>query len=366
MTGPGDRSAVASGRLQGPVLVVGAGLIGSSVAMALVRAGVDVHVTDADPTVAHVAASRGAGSDAPLSGPPVVVVVATPPDHLGAELAVALEAHPAAVVTDVGSVKAKPLAELVDSGVDLSRYVGGHPIAGSERSGPLAAAADLFDGRAWAVVPREGCAPQAVAAVVALAEACGAVVVHMQTEEHDLAVARISHLPHLIAALTASQLTQVPAAHLALSGQGVRDVTRIAAGDPELWRQIVTANAAALTQLLSKVRDSIDEMVVSLAAGDSARVEQMLAAGVAGTLVIPGKHGGPQLELESVTVAIPDQPGALARLFSDVGDARVNIEDLRIDHDPARAYGLVEIDVAAASAATLMDALHARGWSVHR
>nr|MBA3310075.1 prephenate dehydrogenase/arogenate dehydrogenase family protein [Nocardioidaceae bacterium] len=208
--------------------------------------------------------------------------------------------------------------------------------------------------------------PEAVATVEALAEACGAVVVHMQTDEHDLAVARISHLPHLVAALTAGQLAHAPAEHLALSGQGVRDVTRIAAGDPELWRQIVTANAAALTQLLSQVRDSVDEMVASLVAGDGERVGEMLAAGVAGTSAIPGKHGGPQLVLESVTVAIPDQPGALARLFSDAGDAGVNIEDLRIDHDPARRYGLVEIDVAAASAGALIDVLHARGWSAHR
>ncbi|MBA3311227.1 MAG: prephenate dehydrogenase/arogenate dehydrogenase family protein, partial [Nocardioidaceae bacterium] len=157
MTGTGEHSAVTSGRLPGPVLVVGAGLVGSSVGLALVRAGVDVFVSDADPTVAHVAASRGAGSDSPLSVQPAVVVVATPPDHLGAEIAVALRTYPTAVVTDVGSVKAKPLAELVDSGVELRRYVGGHPIAGSERSGPLAAAADLFDGRAWAVVPRAGC-----------------------------------------------------------------------------------------------------------------------------------------------------------------------------------------------------------------
>ena len=92
----------------------------------------------------------------------------------------------------------------------------------------------------------------------------------------------------------------------------------------------------------------------------------MLAAGSAGTAKIPGKHGGPTLELAEVTVAIPDQPGALAQLFADTGDAGVNIEDLRIDHDPGRAYGHVEIDVAVDQADRLVEALVARGWSAHR
>ncbi len=350
----------------GPVLVVGAGLIGASVAMALVRSGVDTYVRDADPAVAHVAASRGAGSDAVPPDAPVLVVVATPPDQLGAEIAAALATYPDAVVTDVGSVKGRPLQQLAGLGVDLSRYVGGHPMAGSERSGPLASAADLFDGRTWAVVERADCAPHAVTAVTALAQACGAVVVPLATVEHDLAVARISHLPHLLAALAAGQLRDAPAAHLALSGQGVRDVTRVAAGDPGLWQQVVSANSEALRGLLVQVRAGLDDLLDSLDTGDGGRIEALLAAGVAGTAAIPGKHGGPAQALAPVTVAIPDEPGALARLFGDVGAAGINIEDLRIDHDPGRAYGHVEIDVAASVADDVVAALSDRGWMAHR
>ncbi|HEY7043399.1 MAG TPA: prephenate dehydrogenase/arogenate dehydrogenase family protein, partial [Nocardioidaceae bacterium] len=255
---------------------------------------------------------------------------------------------------------------VLESGIDAGRYVGGHPMAGSERSGPLASAADLFDGRAWAVVPHSASTPQAVAVVRWLAHTCGAVSTEMDAADHDLAVARISHLPHLLAALTAGQLGQAPAAHLALAGQGVRDVTRIAAGDPALWRQIAAANAGPLTDLLLDVRSRIDELVGSLAHGDEGGLETVLAAGVAGTAAIPGKHGGPSIELAEVTVAIPDEPGALARLFTDAGDAGVNIEDIRIDHDPARAYGLVELDVMADVADRLVTALGARGWAAHR
>lgn len=361
-----DAHPTAAGGLGGPVLVVGAGLIGASVAMALTRAGVETYVRDIDPKVAHVAASRGAGSDGRMPHDPALVVVATPPDLLGAEIIGALRAYPSAIVTDVGSVKCEPLRRLREHGAPMSRYVGGHPMAGSERSGPLAAAADLFDGRAWAVVARPDCDSAAVSLVQRLVAACGAVAVPMTPEEHDVAVARVSHLPHLVAALTAAQLAAAPPEHLALSGQGVRDVTRIAAGDPRLWRQILAANAGAVTSLLTSLRDDLDKVVKSLADGDSEGIEKVLAAGVAGTSVIPGKHGGPAVDLAIVTVAIPDEPGALARLFGDVGTAKVNIEDLRIDHDPARAFGLVELDVAADSADDLLRALDARGWAVHR
>ncbi len=353
-------------KIVGPVLVVGAGLIGGSVAMALTSAGVETYVSDVDPLVAHVAVSRGGGADTEPPDDVGLVVVATPPDQVGATVARVLTTYPTAVVTDVSSVKAQPLADARAAGVDLSRYVGGHPLAGSERSGPLASAPDLFTGRAWAVVVRDDCVQEAVRTVKALVRMCGATAVEMTTEDHDLAVARTSHLPHLVAALTAGALGRAPERHLALSGQGVRDVTRIAAGDPHLWRQIVLANADSLTSLLSEVRDGIDELVSSLAGRDADRVEAILQAGVAGTDAIPGKHGGPAMPLETVTVAIPDEPGALARLFADAGDAKVNIEDLRIDHDPARQFGLVEIDVAADRAGPLLDALLARDWSAHR
>jgi prephenate dehydrogenase len=202
--------------------------------------------------------------------------------------------------------------------------------------------------------------------VETLVSTCGAVVVHLTPEEHDLAVARISHLPHLMAALTAGLLRDAPASHLALSGQGVRDVTRIAAGDPVLWRQIVSANAEALQVLLSDVRQGVDGLLAALGSGDSARVEDVLLTGAAGAAAVPGKHGGPTVDLVAVTVAIPDRPGALAQLFSDVGALGVNIEDVRIDHDPARAYGLVEIDVAEAAGDSLAESLRADGWAAHR
>jgi prephenate dehydrogenase len=298
---------------------------------------------------------------------PQLVVVAVPPDDLGPEIGRALSTTDA-VVTDVGSIKGDPLDEawtLVGSDV-VRRYVGSHPMAGSERSGPLAASEALFDGRPWAVTPHEGAHPRSVELVTELARVCGATPVVFTPEEHDQAVARTSHLPHLLAALVAGRLTDAPREHLALSGQGIRDVTRIAAGDPRLWEQIVGGNATALTALLSDVRDELDTLLAALAGRDRAPVWALLERGVQGTAMIPGKHGAPVGATAIVFVAIPDHPGELARLFADASDIGVNIEDLRIDHDPAREFGLVEITVAADAADHLLGSLEDRSWTVHR
>lgn len=363
-------------QLHGPVLVVGAGLLGASLGLALRRRGIEVRLSDVDPRNLSIASGMGAGVPDEMSpagsdtrsAPPQLVVVAVPPDHLADEIARALSRHPSAVVTDVGSVKAAPLRAVSASvdGDELARYVGSHPMAGSERSGPFAASATLFDGRPWAVTAHPAAAPEAVDVVTALAVACGASPVPMTPQEHDEAVARTSHLPHLLAALVAGRLLEAPAEHLALSGQGLRDVTRIAAGDPGLWQQIVAGNGAALTALLSALRQDLDELIGAVGAGDRAGVSTVLERGVQGTAVIPGKHGGPARPMASVYVTVPDHPGELARLLGEAGEVGVNVEDLHIDHDPGREFGLVELLVAEDRAEHLCEALAERGWATHR
>lgn len=353
--------------LRGPVLVVGAGLLGTSIGLALRRRDVPVLLRDVSEENLKIATGLGAGERDAGDVRPQLVVVAVPPDHLAGEIAAALS-EAGTVVTDVGSVKSAPL-EAVRARVApeaLGRYVGSHPMAGSERSGPFAASASLFDGRPWAVTPHDSSDPDAVALVSSLAENCNATPVRFTPAEHDQAVARTSHLPHLLAALAAGRLADAPATHLALSGQGVRDVTRIAAGDPELWRQIVTANAAALSGLLRDVRDDLDRLLGAVAAGEPAPIVDLLGRGVAGTSAIPGKHGGPAQPETALYVAVPDHPGELARLLSETGQIGVNVEDLRIDHDPARPVGVVELTVAEDRVTFLQEALEERGWTTHR
>jgi prephenate dehydrogenase len=173
-------------------------------------------------------------------------------------------------------------------------------------------------------------------------------------------------VPHLLASLVAARLADAPAGHLALTGQGVRDVTRVAAGSPTLYGQIVSGNAAAVEELLVEVRADLDRLIDAVADGDRDGLEGLLAQGVAGTRAIPGKHGGPVRPTASVFVSVPDEPGVLARLFAAAGEAEVNIEDVRIDHDLGREVGLVELIVNDARAEHLLASLESLGWVTHR
>ncbi len=346
--------------------VVGAGLLGTSVGLAAHRAGLEVWLSDANHEHVRTASGLGAGRPAPAGGAAQLTVVAVPPDHIADLVVEALERG--GVVTDVGSIKGLPLDEVGDRTTEkrLASYVGSHPMAGSERSGPLAATDALFDGRPWAITPHVHSSPEAVELVESLARLCGAEPVRLSPVEHDRAVARTSHLPHLLAVLTAGQLAEALPEQLSLSGQGVRDVTRIAGGDPDLWSQIIRANQVAVTELLRDVRGDLDRLVEVLDAGDQDALGKILVRGVSGTRAIPGKHGGPTLATASVFVSVPDHPGELARLFADVGEIGVNIEDLHIDHDPGRPVGLVELVVEDTAAEGLRDALGAREWVTHR
>lgn len=356
----------AAGRdLVGPVLVVGTGLLGTSIGLACRRAGLEVLLDDASPEHVRTASGMGAGRPATGEDRPQLVVVAVPPDHLGEVLATCLATYDGAVVTDVGSVKGPPLAA-VERGSGAPRYVGSHPMAGSERSGPLAASASLFDGRPWAVTPHAASEPDAVEVVEDLVRLCGATPVWLTPEEHDRAVARTSHVPHLLSSLAAGRLASGPENHLALSGQGVRDVTRVAGGDPRLYSQIVGANATAVLDLLAEVRGELDRLIGAVSSGDRGALEAVLADGVAGTRAIPAKHGGPARPMASVWVSVPDHPGELARLFADAVASQVNVEDIRIDHDPGRPTGLVELVVEESRAEHLLVALESRGWVTHR
>ncbi len=344
-------------------VVVGAGLIGASIGMALTTAGRVVHLTDLLPGHALVAEGLGAGRAAPAPPEDVeLVVVAVPPAALAPVVARSLGRYPNAVVTDVGSVKASVLAELRRTGQSLERYVGSHPMAGSQHAGPLTARGDLFVDRTWVVAPHEASSYLAVSTVEDLALTCGARVERLSVEEHDEAVAQVSHMPQLISSLTAARLVDVPADHLRLAGQGIRDVTRIAGSSPGLWRQIIAANATAVRTELTAVHEALGALLAVL--DDPDAVEAVVAKGREGTRALPGKHGHRAADYAHVVVEIPDAPGALARLFADVGAAGVNVEDLAIEHDAAREVGYLSIAVTPERSADLSEAMLAAGWTL--
>jgi len=358
------------------LVVIGTGLIGTSVALAARGLGVAVWLTDRDPAAARFAAGLGAGDPLPAAGPPGgradVAVLAVPPAAVAAALAAAQQRDLARWYTDVASVKELPLARARELGCDMTTFVPGHPLAGRERSGPAAARADLVLGRPWAICPEPETSAEATAAVTALATACGAQPARMTAADHDRWVALVSHVPHLVSAAMAARLERADDDALALAGQGLRDVTRIAAGDTRLWTQILAANAAHAAELLPAIAEDLAVAAAALteaADGDDTslkRLADLLDRGGAGVARIPGKQGGPPPAYAVIQVVIGDQPGELARVFNAAGAAGINIEDVRIEHSPGLPAGVLELSVSPQAAADLIAALAAGGWPVRR
>jgi len=350
-------------------VVLGTGLIGTSVGLALGGAGWTVHLADPDVRALSQAAELGAGSlDEPDADVVDVVVVCAPPDATPAAVAGALERFPRAAVTDVASLKAS-IVDALAGHVARDRFVGGHPLAGRETSGPGGARSDLFEGRSWVLTPMGVEDAEALAAVRSAVGEIGAFIVEMKPREHDEAVAVVSHVPQVMASLTAARLVDLEATSLALAGQGLRDVTRIAASDPWLWSQIIGGNADAVVEILDEVADDLADLRRALTGEQALRsqsVRDLVTRGNAGRSRIPGKHGAAAQRYAFVAVVIPDEPGGLARLFDVVGTLGVNIEDLALEHSPGQPVGLATLAVQPAAAPGLMDDLSAAGWVVHR
>lgn len=355
-------------------LVIGAGLVGTSAALALTARGVDVRLSDQDDSAARTAAALGAGSAVPPDGTVDLVVVAVPPAHVAATLADAMARGLGRGYLDVASVKGGPRRDLEALGCDLSAYVGTHPMAGRERSGPLAATADLFEGRPWVLTPTTGTETDALNLALELVALCGAVPVVMDADAHDRAVALVSHTPQLISSMVAARLEKAEDSAVRLCGQGILDVTRIAGSEPAMWMDILTANPGPVADVLADIAADLGSTVEALRAlqsaddakrrGGAEAVQDVLVRGRAGRAKVPGKHGAAPKAYEVVAVLIGDQPGELARLFADAGAAGVNIEDVRIEHSTAQQAGLVHLFVEPRSAPVLAAALRDRAWSL--
>ncbi|MDN3495646.1 prephenate dehydrogenase [Planococcus sp. APC 4015] len=359
-------SSLAS-RVQGTVRIVGAGLLGASIGHALSALGVDVALEDASPSQLRLAIDYGAGRAARVDDSPTLIVVAVPPDVTADVIERELTAHPDAVVTDVASVKLEPLNALRSRGVDLTRYIGSHPLAGRERGGAISARADIFVGRPW-VVCRDGeTSATDLALVEGLALDLGATPLEMTPEEHDRSVALVSHVPQLVASLLAGRFIDAPEGSLRLAGQGVRDTTRIAASAPELWVQILGANAEPVVDVLDALAADLSAVAAALrapaAAGSRRAVADTIRRGNEGVERLPGKHGQNR-RFDSVVVMVDDTPGQLGRLFGELGELDVNVEDLRLEHSPGAQFGLAEISVVPSAARRAVDGLEARGWKI--
>ena len=361
---------IAESAASGPdLLIVGAGLIGTSIGLAVRAAGGRVALLDSDPARASLAARMGAGEVVPGLVRARLAVAAVPPALVGATCAELLHALPDTLVTHVCSVQHGPAVEveaLVRTSVQ--RFAGGHPIAGREVSGPAAASADLFADRPWAVCPLPGSSSAVTDAVVELARLCRAEPIVLPAREHDELLARLSHAPQLVASALASTLATMTEDETRLAGTGLRDTTRLADSDPAMWGQIAAANAIELAAAVRAVAEPMLALAETLETGDSSAADEAVRAlvtrGRAGRAMLPGKHGRRAVQLAVVRCIVPDTPGSLARLFADAAAFSVNVEDVRVDHAPGQPIGFAELFVAPADRERLVRGLRERDWTV--
>ena len=318
-------------------IIAGTGLIGGSVGMALRKAG--WHVTGIEPDAERAEAAVAAGAVDVIggAGPCDLAVAATPPSSLAAVVQQLLDAG-AAIVTDVGSVKAPVVAAVSDP-----RFIGGHPMAGSEQDGLTGADPDLFRDAVWVLTPTGTTDDAALAGVREVVSGLGAQVIALAPERHDALVAVVSHVPHLTAAVLmriAEGRSTEHRALLRLAAGGFRDMTRVAAGHPAIWPEICAENRTAITDVLDELLDELVEMRLIVSGGDRAELLARLEAARDSRRSLAA--GAPDLSrLTEVRIAIRDQKGELARITTLAADLDVNIYDLEIAHSAEGPRGVV-------------------------
>jgi prephenate dehydrogenase len=347
------------------VHIVGTGLLGTSLGLALIERGVEVTLSDASPAAMTLALDYGAGvARTQDTAPPELVVVATPPDVVSAVVTQMLGEYPDALVVDVASVKQSIYEELAGTPEVKTRFVGTHPMAGRERGGALSARSDLFTARPWVLCEGHSDAREALRALVL---SLGAIPAMMSAHEHDEAVSVVSHLPQIMASLSAARLAHASPAALALAGAGVRDVTRIAASDPSLWVQIIAANSEPILSQLRDVAEDLGGIIHSLESlgtpGSRAALATAFHNGVAGVSRLPGKHGV-SASVASLIVVIDDTPGELARLLTQLVEWDVNLEDLRLEHSPGANVGFADLSLAKNVVEQVEHKLLGGGWKI--
>jgi len=344
----------------GKVRIVGSGLIGTSIGLGLVQRGIAVEMVDSDPSAQGLARDLTGGV---VVVDPELVVFALPTSGLSQVIQSEIAINPQSTFMDVGSVKSEVVLHVKTFSGLSTRFLPTHPMAGREIGGASSARADLFQGRSWILTPEADCAPESKSLVLELIKCLGATPIELTAQDHDAAVAKISHLPQIAASLVAKQLSGTPAEWMELAGQGLRDTTRIAGSDEKLWKEIIYSNRAEISQLLISLQIDLAQMIKSL--DDPAKIAELIAAGRDGKAMIPGKHGGKAREYSYLPIVIDDKPGQLGAIFNECAAMQVNVEDLNIEHSPGQLSALITLSLSADDAEKLSSHLTSIGWNVH-
>lgn len=338
--------------------VLGLGLIGGSIALALAQLGFEVGGSDAKEATVTDALARGIIVHAGLFPDAQVTFVATPVGTVTDQVNFALQ-HTTGVVTDVGSVKAPVAREIRDA-----RFVPGHPMAGSELDGLDGADSTMFDGATWVLTPNATSTDESFSVVAGLVSRFGAEVVALDAERHDDVVAVVSHVPHLTAATLMGLADQRSEEHLALlrlAAGGFRDMTRIASSRPGIWLDICEQNQESIVRGLNALIAGLSEMRDVVAGNDRDALFSRLEKARLARMNLP-TGAGPVEALTEVRIPIPDRPGSAADVFTLSGELSVNIYDFEIVHSVEGDRGVMVIVIRSEHADIFRGGLIARGF----
>jgi prephenate dehydrogenase len=343
--------------------VVGLGLIGASIALALRDHGWSVTGNDSDDTIVASALERAVITGTALTPEVDLVVVATPAGVV-AKIAIdvlAKLANPDLVVTDVAGVKGSIVSLVRDE-----RFLGGHPMAGSELRGLSGARADLFQETTWVLTPTDRTSPTTYSTLHGILREIGANVVAISADDHDRLVAIASHVPHLLAGSLMNQASQVAeqdAVLLQLAAGGFRDMTRIAAGDPGIWPDILFENRDAVVQSLEALEGRLRTLREALLDDERDVILESLLSAASARRQLPGRALRTE-DLAYLRVKVSDEPGVLARVTRSASDLSVNIYDIEIAHGIEGTGGTLLLAVDAQQYQMFGEALSALGFQV--
>jgi len=356
------------------VALLGTGLIGGSIGFALQKLPEveEVIAYDLDPqardgAVERGAAARAVGSVAEAVAAADIIFIAAPVGvipKLAAEAAA--NAKPGTIITDVGSTKSRVVMEIEKSLPHGVTFIGGHPMAGTEEEGIEAADAGLLDGCWWILTPTDRVEAASYRSLHGLLAGFGARVMALEADRHDDLMAIVSHLPHLTAATLmnlAAERGKEHAGLLSLAAGGFRDVTRVAASNPDIWLDICEENSEAIGSVLSDFAGRILELSDLVTSRNRSELRERFTSARSARRNLPGK--GITGELVEVLIPVPDRPGVLAEVTTTVGDLGVNIEDLQITHSEEGGRGTLRLLIAGKEDANrIRDALLSRGYEV--
>ncbi|MEK7292384.1 MAG: prephenate dehydrogenase/arogenate dehydrogenase family protein [Actinomycetota bacterium] len=338
--------------------VVGLGLIGGSLGLALGQRGWQVSGTDSSGETESEAMERGIISSVGLDPEAEITFIATPVSSIAAQARIAL-ADTNGLVSDVGGVKATIVNEIEDA-----RFVGGHPMAGSELVGLQGADASLFEGAVWVLTPRDSTADSSFANVAKIVGELGAEIVVLSPARHDQLIAVVSHLPHLTAATLmglANSSAEEHVAVLRLAAGGFRDMTRVASGHPAIWIDVCRENRSAILSALDGMIDGLQSMRMIVDTGDEVALSERLHSARVARANLPGRVRE-LLDVVEVRIPIPDRSGAAAEVFTLAAKLGVNVANFEVAHSVEGERGILVVVIDKANQDMFRGGLIARGF----